>query len=428
MKKLIICLLTMGPLVGIAQEKGVHFVHHVSWQEILQEARAENKYIFVDCYATWCGPCKAMDEKVYPVDSVGSFINDRFISVKIQMDTTGYDNEETQRWYQTASQFGQQYQIKACPTFLFFNPDGRAVHKDIGFKDSKDLLSMVVTAMDSTRQYYTLLSHFRQGDKNYQLMPVLADEAKKLGQDSIYEQVARDYVLNYLQVLPSNRRWSTDNISFVNRFSEVIHYQDKIFQSYYKDRMIIDSVTGYPQFSDYLINRVIYRELIGPSMTNALVTKAEPDWNRLEKHIEKNFNKKYGETNVMNGRLEYYRTTKKWNYYVKYFIRQQEEDGLESWSNSHRFVLNNDAYEVFLHSNRRRELEKALSWVNRALAMDQRPYADAMDTKANILYKLGRKQEGLVLEEQTHALSPKDREITANYEKMKKGLPTWVDE
>jgi thiol:disulfide interchange protein len=38
--------------------KGIQFVHNLSWQEILQKARAENKYVFVDCYATWCGPCK----------------------------------------------------------------------------------------------------------------------------------------------------------------------------------------------------------------------------------------------------------------------------------------------------------------------------------------------------------------------------------
>ena len=51
---------------GTSQDttKGIHFVNGLSWQEVLQKAKAENKYIFVDCYATWCGPCKAMDKEV----------------------------------------------------------------------------------------------------------------------------------------------------------------------------------------------------------------------------------------------------------------------------------------------------------------------------------------------------------------------------
>ena len=51
---------------------------------------------------------------------------------------------------------------------------------------------------------------------------------------------------------------------------------------------------------------------------------------------------------------------------------------------------------------------------------------DYLDTKANLLYKLGKKEEGLVLEEQAVALAPKDKDIQENYEKMKNGLPTWA--
>ena len=26
----------------------------------LEKAKIENKYVFVDCYTSWCGPCKMM--------------------------------------------------------------------------------------------------------------------------------------------------------------------------------------------------------------------------------------------------------------------------------------------------------------------------------------------------------------------------------
>ena len=409
--------------------KGIQFVHNLSWQEILQKARAENKYVFVDCYATWCGPCKWMDKEVYPVDSVGSFINERFIAVKIQMDTTGQDDVATRRWYETAHEIEQKYHIGVYPTYLFFAPDGHVVHKDLGLMGSNDFLSMAIVAMDSSRQYYTLLSHYRQGDKNYRLMPVLVDAAARLRQDSISKQVARDYEHNYLLMLPDNRRWTKENIVFVSGYSDAVNYQDIIFQSYYQNRNIIDSVMGDPKYADYLINAIVYRDLIETAIVNAIKSKSEPAWRRLEKYIVNRFNKKYVHNNMLRARIEYYRSAKKWNSYVKYFIRQEYQNGIETWTKGemHQVFLNNAAYEIFQHSNSRQQLKIALSWVNRALAMDERrPYLDAMDTKANILYKLGRKEEGLSLEEQTHNLSPKDKAITATYEKMKNGLPTWL--
>jgi hypothetical protein len=90
--------------------------------------------------------------------------------------------------------------------------------------------------------------------------------------------------------------------------------------------------------------------------------------------------------------------------------------------------LNNCAFEVFEYSRNRKELEKALSWVNQSINMMARPFPEEMDTKANLLYKLGRKAEGLSLEEKSVSLAPGDKEIAANYEKMKHGLPTWPAE
>src|SRR5580692_944424 len=88
MKKILILVLMLTSFFTITQGQGVAFEHGLSWQEVLQKAKKENKYVFVDCYATWCGPCKWMDKNVYPIDSVGTFMNDRFISVRMQMDTT----------------------------------------------------------------------------------------------------------------------------------------------------------------------------------------------------------------------------------------------------------------------------------------------------------------------------------------------------
>ena len=428
-KKLIgVCLISLPGFIGQAQ--GISFEHHTTWQEVLEKAKAENKYVFVDCYASWCGPCKWMDKNVYSDDTVAKYMRDNFISVRIQMDTTQKDDQETQSWYRTARDIGVMYHIATYPSYLFFSPDGQAVHKNLGAMNSKAFLSMTSEALDPRKQYYTLLFNYRHGAKDFSLMPILAKEAWKMGQDSLSRQVGRDYIVNYLESLPEQKLWTTDNITFVSRFSGVLTRQDKIFQSYYRDRKKVDSIMGSPNFADNILNLLIYRDEIGPRMEEAVKSGEEPNWNRLEKAIAGEYNEYYAEVNVNRGRIGYYKRMKKWNSYIRYFIRQKEADGIENRESGAMRILdlNNSAYEVFQYSRNKAQLKEALSWVNLALSLAaERLYPGAMDTKANLLYKLGKKAEGLELEKRSYTLEPNNNDIKENYRKMTNGLPTWLN-
>src|SRR5262249_586043 len=97
--------------VADAIGRGVKFEQELSWKEVLAKAKAEHRSIFVDCYATWCGPCKAMDKDVYPNLRVGGSLNGRFIAVKMQMDATLKDSEEVKGWYADAKALMNQYKI-----------------------------------------------------------------------------------------------------------------------------------------------------------------------------------------------------------------------------------------------------------------------------------------------------------------------------
>src|ERR1044072_3274365 len=77
--------------------QGIKWTDSLTWQQIKEKAKKENKYIFVDCFTTWCRPCKKMDKDVYTNDSVGALLNEKFISVKVQMDATKADNEFTRK-------------------------------------------------------------------------------------------------------------------------------------------------------------------------------------------------------------------------------------------------------------------------------------------------------------------------------------------
>ncbi len=166
MKKLLFLILC-APFICIAQEgnPGILFENSLNWQQILLKAKAENKFIFVDCFATWCGPCKQMDKEVFSSKNVGAFFNERFISVKLQMDTTAHDNDHTRRQYDFAANFASQHKVKAFPTYLFFSPNGKIVDKYIGSLKEGDFITLANNSLNPEKQYYTLLDNYKMGKK-----------------------------------------------------------------------------------------------------------------------------------------------------------------------------------------------------------------------------------------------------------------------
>lgn len=55
MNKMLIVLVLGLPIYLAAQDKGIIFENNISWKGVLEKAKAENKYIFIDCSASWCG-------------------------------------------------------------------------------------------------------------------------------------------------------------------------------------------------------------------------------------------------------------------------------------------------------------------------------------------------------------------------------------
>jgi tetratricopeptide (TPR) repeat protein len=88
------------------------------------------------------------------------------------------------------------------------------------------------------------------------------------------------------------------------------------------------------------------------------------------------------------------------------------------------WYYNNNAWTVFQYSDNKDELEQALKWTTWACANDPTS-AEGLDTKANILYKLGRTDEAIRLEQQAVSMRPKSTDLAADLKKMQKKQPTW---
>src|ERR1700744_3276632 len=64
---------------------GIVFIEN-SWIDALHQAQIKNKYIFVDAYASWCGPCKVMRNVTFKNKKAAEFFNANFVNVAIDME------------------------------------------------------------------------------------------------------------------------------------------------------------------------------------------------------------------------------------------------------------------------------------------------------------------------------------------------------
>ena len=88
-----------------------------TWHEMLAKAKTENKLLFVDMYAVWCGPCKAMAKNVFTQFSVADKFNASFVNYMI-------DAEKGE-----GVALAEKYQVAGFPTYLFIDGNGTVVHK-----------------------------------------------------------------------------------------------------------------------------------------------------------------------------------------------------------------------------------------------------------------------------------------------------------
>lgn len=64
---MLLCCLS---LTLLRAQEGVRF-ESLTFEEALQKAKEENRWIFLDAYTSWCGPCKVMAEPSFYASESG---------------------------------------------------------------------------------------------------------------------------------------------------------------------------------------------------------------------------------------------------------------------------------------------------------------------------------------------------------------------
>jgi thioredoxin-related protein len=409
-------------------EKGVHFQGYQSWEGLVAQAKAQNKYIFVDCFATWCGPCKLMDKNIYPLDSIGEFINQRFISIRVQCDINPKDGEETRAKYGDAKRIVNEYKVKEYPTMLFFSPDGQIVHKDIGYQNPRSFTALLKSALDKDKQYFTLVREYEEGRPIQGKMGYLAECARHMGDTVLFTKLSRSYI-EHLSSLTASALCKETELKFLLRLANVLSSKDNIFTWLLHNPRTADSVVHENGFSSSIVNAVIYNEEISPAIKAAMVNERTPDWNRLSQRITGQYGNEHSEV-LYKGEMHWYESKKDSENLCTAAILRLESGGYlrDLQDRDNQEIVNEFSWQIFLHSHDPAKLEKALSLIDLMIdkMTDKGSLAGrVLDTKANLLYKLGRRDDAILLESRAVALAPQEKAVANSFEKMKEGKPTW---
>ncbi len=119
---LLIFLFSMASPGAPAPHRAPHvpWIEDASWSDLVAQAEAAGQPILIDFYASWCGPCKALDALVYNETEVINELVD-VKTFKVDTDKVRYDELE------------RDFGITSLPTLVWCTPQGAPFARFTGF-------------------------------------------------------------------------------------------------------------------------------------------------------------------------------------------------------------------------------------------------------------------------------------------------------
>ncbi|HEU0126516.1 thioredoxin domain-containing protein [Flavobacterium sp.] len=289
MKKIATVLVLLLVIPKLSAQ-GISF-EHSTFKEVLAKAKAEKKLVFMDCFTTWCGPCKMMAKEIFPQQNVGDYMNANFVSIKMDMEK-GEGIELT-----------KTYEVSAYPTLLFMDADGKVVHRATGAEKAEDFIEQAKIAFDPTKQLDYLNKQYESGNRDLAFLAQYVKSLYTAYKPDLIEKVGKE-------VIPTMK---PDQYLTENGFTVIAHagveYKSKVYNYLIKNKkaFIDKSYIGKESY-DYVIGAAVSNYLVGIATKKTL-----PELDKAIAETEKDF---------VSPQQSQYKTY----YYSQYYLAQKQYD------------------------------------------------------------------------------------------------------
>jgi thiol-disulfide isomerase/thioredoxin len=434
---------------GIKFEQG-------SWTEVLALAKKTNKPIFVDIYTTWCGPCKKMSQEVFPLEEVGRVYNANFVCCQI-------DAEKGE-----GIELAKKYNVTAYPTYLFIKADGTLFYRSLGSMPYANFIEESQKALVECKDPMSITdweAAYLQKKNNPQFLLDYMNKRTRL-------ELPNTALFNeYLQLIPEAERTSEQVMTLYQKEGENLTVNDFAFQYLLKNKAVFLKDATLSVYAILYLQSGINKTVKEATQlkNEALLESAIAAFDQVPEFSASKSKEEFY--------MEYYLGTNDTDKYVKYTTQfcnnklmtvspdsilkkdslnaqllKAQLDSLASTPNASLDLskinsnqlaqlidqighmerdrvcsaLNKNAWYFFEHISDVNGLQDALRWSERSVQLVPNK-STFIDTYANLLYKLGRKEEAIAKEMEAMRYSSINE--ASNYveaiRKMESGEKTW---
>lgn len=297
MKQIVLLFLLSLVFSAAAPAQGIDFFHG-TWPEALAKAKSDSKYIFVDAFASWCGPCKKMASTVFTDAKVGDFFNANFICLKIDMEKP--ENSE----------FAGKFPVSAYPTLMFIDGDGKLVSKDVGAKSVTDLIAFAQKVSGFNDKTPELEKGYSEGNRDPKFLLEYVKALNKSGKPSL--KITNEY-------LQTQKDLTTDfNLQFI--LEGATEADSRVFELMIKNRDKIKALEGekaVPNRVELACNNTVKKAV--EFQNEALLQEAKDKMAQYAPEKSAKF--------AFESDKKYYAATKNAKMYLKVLTKHQKKEG-----------------------------------------------------------------------------------------------------
>lgn len=395
MKRFIISILLVALVTPVFSQpaestEGIKF-EGGTWAEVLAKAKTENKYVFVDAFTTWCGPCKWMDKNIFPQAEVGSFFNKNFVNAKIDMEKG------------EGIEIAKQYKVNVYPTYLFVNGDGELVHRLVGSMEAPAFIEASSNALDPEKQYVTLTKRFDNGETNPEFVYKLAYVAKEAYDMAKAQELAVAYLKSQTNLLDEK------NVKFIGDFTTTA--SDPNFEFMRKNISVFEASMGKERYQQQMFSMVYQGSFQEVGFKRDAPKEQAPQYIKAASEYFSKTLPEQAPKLTHTFAMSVFRTTKDWESYAMEAIGYYDKNPSNDWTE-----LNSVAWNFYENVTNTAHLQKAVTWALESVRL-QEEYAN-LDTVAALYYKIGDKEKVKEYANKAIALGKANGEDTSSTEKL----------